>query len=138
MNDKFINAILRGTLHLGWLWYAQKFIHSKVESVSWCRNKYQIPFCIPACVVSSDFFTIPCLYLVRLKYLRFGKSISETLITSNHKKTKLVEIWSIPRVCECTAHYACSLIINMQNEQSQSQWVIMQIRMQNWIYMYNL
>ena len=70
----------------------QKFIHSKVESVSCCHNKYQIPFCIPACVVSNDFFTIACLYLVRLKYLRIGKSISETLITPNHKKTKLVEI----------------------------------------------
>ena len=49
------------------------------------HNQYQIQVCIPACVMSTGFFTITSLYLVRLENLLMDKIALKTLPSNTGK-----------------------------------------------------
>ena len=51
----------------------------KNESISHCHNQSHIQICVPACIISSEFFMITPLYLVRLKNLWMDKIITRWL-----------------------------------------------------------
>ena len=64
-----------------------RLIYLKNESVSRCRNQIQIQTCFPACVMSSEFFTLTSLYSVILKNLLIDKIVLKTF-TSNSRKLR--------------------------------------------------
>ena len=63
----------------------------KSESISQCHKQSQIQICIPACIISSEFFTITPLYSVRVKNPGMDKIVLKTFYIK-FKETEQAEI----------------------------------------------